>query len=386
MSNSSSEVSTTIAELAIAIPPPTADERYLQSLIYGLIISTGILSMVVCSLRLYTRAFIVNVFGVDDIAVCIALVFTQTFNGVGIAIVYYGEGLHFTSVSPESREMWLKVALTQLLLAEYIADLGIALLRRDVPVPLHLVSSEDQLAGIFTTDLRETLDESSYYEHDCLSSPILGIRFFRFSLSMQPSEDGSASYDLSVKNPTCFTQYKLFQITLYQAVLIFVCDVIILLAPMAILCRLQMPTRKIIALVAIFGSGIIACISPVVRFSTLDYLRNGTTDLTYDSASSLYWMAIEFNLGLVAGSLSSLRPLPLFCRFGSSTNAGDKASNSDESHELRNVKGNEPAAAKKNRISFGMGTTILQDSVNESQERIIHAKGDYNVKTHVMSC
>ncbi|KAJ5971293.1 uncharacterized protein N7479_001211 [Penicillium vulpinum] len=351
MSNSSSEVSTTIAELAIAIPPPTADERYLQSLIYGLIISTGILSMVVCSLRLYTRAFIVNVFGVDDIAVCIALVFTQTFNGVGIAIVYYGEGLHFTSVSPESREMWLKVALTQLLLAEYIADLGIALLRRDVPVPLHLVSSEDQLAGIFTTDLRET-----------------------------------ASYDLSVKNPTCFTQYKLFQITLYQAVLIFVCDVIILLAPMAILCRLQMPTRKIIALVAIFGSGIIACISPVVRFSTLDYLRNGTTDLTYDSASSLYWMAIEFNLGLVAGSLSSLRPLPLFCRFGSSTNAGDKASNSDESHELRNVKGNEPAAAKKNRISFGMGTTILQDSVNESQERIIHAKGDYNVKTHVMSC
>lgn len=35
-----------MAELSI-----TADERYLQSLTYGLIISTGILSMIVCGLR-----------------------------------------------------------------------------------------------------------------------------------------------------------------------------------------------------------------------------------------------------------------------------------------------------------------------------------------------
>lgn len=32
--------------------------------------------------------------------------------------------------------------------------------------------------------------------------------------------------------------------------------------------------------VLILTSGIIACIAPVVRFSTLDYLRIGTTDLT----------------------------------------------------------------------------------------------------------
>ncbi|KAJ5520802.1 hypothetical protein N7463_001255 [Penicillium fimorum] len=284
-------MSTSIAEQRM-----TADERYQQSLIYGLIISTGILSMIVCSLRLYTRAFIINIFGVDDIAVCVALVFTQTFNGIGVAIVYYGEGKHFTSVSPEDRAMWLKL----------------------------------------------------YYVAMCM--------YLYTSLSVKLS----------------------LVITLYQAVLIFVSDIIILLAPMAILCRLQMPTRKIIALVAIFGSGVIACISPVVRFSTLDYLRNGTTDLTYDSASSLYWMAIEFNLGLVAGSLSSLRPLPLFRRFGSSTHhSEDKESTSDESHELRNVNASQPRSPYKNRMSFGMGASILEDSVNGSQERIIHAKADY---------
>lgn len=107
-----------------------------------------------------------------------------------------------------------------------------------------------------------------------------------------------AAYDLSITDATCYSQYKLFQITLYQAVMMFLSDIVILVAPMVILCGLQMPRRKIIALMAIFGSGLytpymtsisnilipipggIACISPVVRFSTLDYLRKGTTDLT----------------------------------------------------------------------------------------------------------
>ncbi|KAJ5395162.1 uncharacterized protein N7487_009465 [Penicillium crustosum] len=331
----------------------TADERYLQSLIYGLIISTGILSMI-----LYTRVCIIKVFGLDDIAVCIALVITQAFNGLGVAIVYYGEGKHFSKVSPEDRAMWLKIAP---LLLSTLLTLEKAVLRGDVHLPLRLLVRQTQLVVIPSTDLRQT-----------------------------------ATYDLSITNPTCYSQFKLFQITLYQAVLIFVCDVIILIAPLVVLCGLQLPTRKVIALMLIFGSGlytprykkaleililtsgIIACISPVVRFSTLDYLRYGTADLTYDSASSLYWMAIEFNLGLVAGSLSSLKPLPIFRRFGSTINSGDKASTGAKSHELFNMESSEPAIPKKRKISMGMGTTILQDTVNESQENIIHAtNGDY---------
>lgn len=89
-------------------------------------------------------------------------------------------------------------------------------------------------------------------------------------------------------------------------------------------------------------------------------------------------MAIEFNLGLVAGSLSSLRPLPIFRRFGSSINSRDKVSTDHKSHELVNINGSEPRITRKKNIGLGMGTTLLQDSVNESQENIIHAtKGDY---------
>lgn len=165
----------------------------------------------------------------------------------------------------------------------------IALLCGNVPVPLRLLICQSQLAAISTTDLHQTwvfhytksklgwpgadstsrLDECSHYRHDCLPSLVLGLGFIRSSLPMWPckvkesplriserhTNKSRGAYDLTVANPKCYSQYKLFQITLYQAVLIFVCDVIILIAPLVILCGLQMPTRKIIALMAIFGSG-----------------------------------------------------------------------------------------------------------------------------------
>jgi hypothetical protein len=54
-----------------------------------------------------------------------------------------------------------------------------------------------------------------------------------------------------------------------------------------------------------------------------------------------------------------------------------KASTSDESHELGNVNGSHPRSPWKNRMTIGVETSILQDSVNDSQERIIHAKAEY---------
>lgn len=166
-------------------------------------------------------------------------------------------------------------------------------------------------------------------------------------------------------------------------------DLIMLVAPLPILTGLKMPTRKIVALLAIFGSGIIACIAPIVRFSTLDYLRQGSTDLTcafpgyrtlsftadhdlVDATSSLYWMAIEFNLGLVAGSLSSLKPLSLFHKFGSSKDSRYKQSSRSDRHELQSAHAHVKDSKRGRRKgSLGMGTTILQETGNESQERII---------------
>ena len=82
-------------------------------------------------------------------------------------------------------------------------------------------------------------------------------------------EYNRAAFDLTITTATCYSQFKLFQIVLYQAVLIFVADIIMLLAPMLILCGLQMPARKIAALMAIFGTGLYnyaTCFNTNVQF------------------------------------------------------------------------------------------------------------------------
>ena len=84
-------------------------------------------------------------------------------------------------------------------------------------------------------------------------------------------------------------------------------------------------------------------------------------------------MVIEFKLGLVAGSLSSLKPLPFFRRFGSSTNSNYTESTDNESHELGKVNADEIRRSRK-KGGLGTGTTILEESVNESQERMIFPK------------
>ncbi|OJJ03943.1 hypothetical protein ASPVEDRAFT_152368 [Aspergillus versicolor CBS 583.65] len=333
------------------------DEQYQQSLAYGLIIGTAVLSLVVCGLRLYTRSVVIKSFGADDIAVCVALAVTQAFNGLGIAVVYHGQGQHMQNVSPEDRAFWLKLyyaAMCLYLYASMAVKLSILTFLRRIFVNCWM---QRLTAGLMVFQVAFSVSGS-------------------FVLAFQCSP-ARAAFDMSIKNPNCYTRYTLYQITLYQAVLIFVGDLIMLLAPVPVLIQLKMPTRKIVALLAIFGSGIIACIAPIVRFSTLDYLRVGSNDLTFDATSSLYWMAIEFNLGLVAGSLSSLKPLPLFRKFGSSKDSKYKESSRSNPYELQSTQDKNSKKGRK-KPSLGMGTTILQETGNESQEQIFQQpKGDY---------
>ncbi|KAE8151337.1 hypothetical protein BDV25DRAFT_152796 [Aspergillus avenaceus] len=325
-----------------------ADESYQVSLAYGLIIGPAVLSLLVCVLRLYTRAVVVKMFGLDDIAVSLALFITQVFNGLGIAVVYYGEGRHIQNVSPEHLATWLKLYYVAMCMYLYVSC--------SVKVSLLLF-----LRRIFVKRWMQNLT--------------LGLIIFQVLFAVSGSfvlafqcTPARAAFDLTIQNPKCMSRFKLFQVTLYQAVLMFTSDIVILIAPLPILYCLKMPRRKVVALMFIFGSGLIACIAPVVRFSTLDYLHNGSTDLTFDSTSSLYWMAIEFNLGLVAGSLSSLRPLPFFRRFGSSYNS-KKSSRSETPKGFVRMNNLDQNGKKK---GLGMGTTLLQETITyESQEHIV---------------
>ncbi|KAI8243240.1 hypothetical protein K4K57_008085 [Colletotrichum sp. SAR 10_99] len=107
----------------------------------------------------------------------------------------------------------------------------------------------------------------------------------------------------------CFSTDVTYGIFMYQAATLFACDIIIFLLPFPALVKLHIGSAKKTALLLVFGSGLVACIAPAIRFESIQFYKSGSSDTTYAGASSLYWMAIEYNLGLVAGSLAGLRPL-----------------------------------------------------------------------------
>ncbi|KAL4793128.1 hypothetical protein BDV19DRAFT_380411 [Aspergillus venezuelensis] len=251
------------------------DEKYQQSLAYGLIISTNVLSLLVCSLC--TRLVVIKKFGWDDAAVTI----TQAFNGLGIAVVYYGQGRHMQNVSPESRETWLKLyyaAMCMYLYTSLSVKISILIFLRRVFIKIWL---QRLTAGLIMFHVLFSVTGS-------------------FVLAFQCSPP-RAAYDQSAQMADCYSPYTLYQIVLYQAVLIF--------------------------------------------------------------------MVIEFNLGLVAGSLSSLRPLRLFRYFGSTKDSKYQKPSHETPQEPQNLQ----RSGRRKKGCLGMGTALIQETGNESQEHIIGA-------------
>jgi hypothetical protein len=42
----------------------------------------------------------------------------------------------------------------------------------------------------------------------------------------------------------------------------------------------QLSSSKSLALLAVFGSGVVACIAPAIRFKSLNFYKTGSTDTT----------------------------------------------------------------------------------------------------------
>lgn len=99
-------------------------------------------------------------------------------------------------------------------------------------------------------------------------------------------------------------------------------------------------------------------------------MANLCTCATVVGASSLYWMAIEYNMGLVAGSLPGLRPL--FARFGIFGTTNDATGRSSrknpqfspsyqlEDHSSKNWGPGRRAKGSKNRYQ---GESVLDATV-----------------------
>lgn len=88
-----------------------------------------------------------------------------------------------------------------------------------------------------------------------------------------------AFWDKTILTATCFSNTTMFAITMYQGVLMFVCDLIIIGLPIPPIWGLNMPVKKRLLVLLLFSFGIVASAAALVRFSTLAYTKD-STDMT----------------------------------------------------------------------------------------------------------
>ncbi|KZM24640.1 uncharacterized protein EKO05_0008579 [Ascochyta rabiei] len=119
-----------------------------------------------------------------------------------------------------------------------------------------------------------------------------------------------------------------------------VTDILVAAIPIPGIWGLHIPKRQKIALLGILTIGWFICIVSVLRLWNVSVLGQHRDDITYYSAPTAYWSAIEANLAIVCASLPALKPLvvsivPVFGTRKSSGQGSNAASGNN--HRLRKL-------------------------------------------------
>ncbi|RDH38580.1 hypothetical protein BDQ94DRAFT_45674 [Aspergillus welwitschiae] len=251
-----------------------------------IVLVLAIPTTLVCVLRLYLRKFVLNNFGLDDWLVLVALIGVDLFSALAYIITYYGLGRPMKYVPTDHLVVFLTL--------EYASQCAYLVIAATVKASLLIF-----IMRLFPTRFVHIAGKA-----------LLGI-IAAFTLSgtlalVFQCRPVQAAYDKAITNSSCYPTETSYAILMMQGVIMFVLDVSILVLPIRPIWQLQMPIRRRILVLGLLCIGFTACVAALVRFSTLKF-ANDTTNFTYSASTSLIWMEIEFNLGLMSGSLPSLR-------------------------------------------------------------------------------
>ncbi|KAH8666433.1 integral membrane protein [Xylariales sp. PMI_506] len=261
----------------------------LGSTVNGVAIAFGVLAFVVITLRVWARVFLVNHFGPDDILICIAVLLSWAFMTVTIISVKHGLGSHIGVVEALGTQnfitymqvVWLSsifynacLGFIKISVLSLYMRLGDRLLRRLAIVMIGVVACQaggNVLACIF----------------QC--SPI------------------SAAYDITITAD----EKKCVDINAFYlanaAVNIFT-DLLTYTLPINLIIHLQIPKSQKIGLAVILCLGLFACVSSIIRITMIPQMLVDP-DATYVIAPAMYWSVIEINIGILASSIPSFKPI-----------------------------------------------------------------------------
>ncbi|KAJ9134127.1 Integral membrane family protein [Pleurostoma richardsiae] len=267
------------------VSDPSEDEA--PAILAGTLVVTG-MALVTLGARLYVRLAMIKNFGWDDAFMSFAMALTVAGQGIVIAEVSHGAGRHIGDVDPAVYMIGMKLNF--------------------ITQPLYLVAICVVKLSIGSSLLR--IASTKFYKTLIIS--IMGFMAFYttgcfFTIVFQCT-DIRMLWDGSVKG-TCWTQRTLQALSYTNLALNIMTDLLFaVVIPTPMLWGLNVNRRTRITLMGILGLGVFACAACFIKLGYLvNYGKLG--DWLWDSRNITIWTVVECNIGIIAGSLPTLRPL-----------------------------------------------------------------------------
>ncbi|KAI0024940.1 hypothetical protein F4780DRAFT_484212 [Xylariomycetidae sp. FL0641] len=108
----------------------------------------------------------------------------------------------------------------------------------------------------------------------------------------------------SLKGAHCYDSYPAY---IALSSLNAAMDVVILLLPVPLILRMQLPTRQKASIILLFATGILVCAVALKRVSYIPVLE-ASSDYDWDAVPDMILCFIEVNAGIVCASVPAVRP------------------------------------------------------------------------------
>ncbi|KAF0321073.1 integral membrane protein [Colletotrichum asianum] len=240
--------------------------------------------------RLYVRLGMIQSFGLDDGFMTFAMAIAVAGEGVLITQVRHGVGRHTGDVD---LAIDYPIAMKMSFVSQPLFLSALCLVKLAVGSSLLRIASKK----LYTRIIIGIMIFMTAYTIACI-----------FTIMFQCT-DVRIFWDFNVDS-TCWDIETIKSLAYANSSVNILTDLLFGIAiPAPMLWTLNVPTRVRISLMIILGLGVFACAAACVKVYYVVTAYGKSFDPLWDSRDIQMWTVIEANIGIIAGSLPTLRPL-----------------------------------------------------------------------------
>ncbi|CAI7592430.1 unnamed protein product [Penicillium glandicola] len=331
------------------------------------------ISLLSVILRCFVRTRIVRAWGWDDGTMVIAMGLNMVFAICGIVGCKYGLGrtLAYFTLHPDY--------FHRAMLCWWVGQL------------FYVLTCVAAKVSIIIALLRITVSRvHAWILYVAMAvATIVGVIFFFFTMFQCSPIDYFWNQAQPNANGSCIDKNLLINIAYLYSVGAAITDLTIGLLPVALIWNLRVNRRTKGAMVAILGIGCIASAAVIVRIPFIHEYNN--PEFLYAAYQVSIWSNVEASIGIIAGCLTTFRPLVRFLRDNSSNGLSRTPSTfplsstvargfhrSEPSKEISPDDGNHPWTGRGSDEYHGVTTTIsgAHQKQSSSSEEVLAPYGN----------